>query len=117
MEEKDLFRFQERYMSELGPLGLSWAEKKEVSDTLAEHQKSVFAETQCDIEKDLNEKVSETKLTRLALADPDYKDYVSGMVEAQRLTNQAKVKYDNCKIKLDQIQTRISYEKAKTNIR
>lgn len=73
--------------------GEEWADKEAAASLLEETRKSVLA-------KCMNDSASTSIAGKemLALADPEYRQFVEGMVSARKAANKARVRYDSAKI-------------------
>ena len=73
--------------------GEDWAEKEAAAALLEETRKSVLA-------KLMNESAvaSIAGKEMVALADPEYTKFVTGMVAARKAANKARVRYDSAKV-------------------
>ncbi len=74
--------------------GQEWVEAKLMSDQLEADEKSYLSALINDLEKSSDEKISETKLERLARGSKPFRDYIRGRVIAQAETNRRKVNYE-----------------------
>jgi|SRR5689334_14844008 len=74
--------------------GQEWVKAKLMSDQLEADEKSYLAALMNDLEKASDEKISESKLERLARGSKPFRDYVRGRVIAQAETNRRKVNYE-----------------------
>lgn len=73
--------------------GDEWADANSAADLLEEVKKTVLSEIALHCE----EKTSAAKET-YALSHPDFKEHIHKMVEARRIANRKKVKFDGLKL-------------------
>lgn len=78
--------------SRLVKAGEEWSDLDAAASLLEETKKSVMAKLINEAEGSVNAR--EYK----ALADPEYKRHVEGMVTARKAANKAKVRYDSAKV-------------------
>lgn len=92
--------------------GEEWADADAAASLLEETRKSVLA-------KLMLESSGTTSAARemMALADPKYNDFVSGMVSARRAANKARVRYDSAKTLSELRRSQESTKRAEMNIR
>lgn len=92
--------------------GEDWAEKQAAADLLEETRKSVLA-------KLMNEAphTSMGGKEMQALADPEYKKFVEGMVSARKAANKARVRYDSAKVLAELRRSQESTRRAEMNLR
>lgn len=91
--------------------GEDWADKQAAADLLEETRKSVLAKLINEAEGSVNAR--EYK----ALADPEYKDFVAGMVTARKAANKARVRYDSAKVLAELRRSQEATRRAEANIR
>lgn len=92
--------------------GDDWADKEAAADLLEETKKSVLA--------DLMIKASASTAAAkemYALADPIYRTFIEGMVNARKAANKAKVRYDSARMLAEHRRSQEATERAKINLR
>lgn len=82
----------EKIYESLVRAGEEWADCQAAADLLEETRKSVMAKLVNEAEGSVNAR--EYK----ALADPEYRKHIDGMVTARKVANKARVRYDSAKI-------------------
>lgn len=82
----------EKIYESLVKAGEEWADAQAAADLLEETKKSVMAKLVNEAEGSVNAR--EYK----ALADPEYRRHIDGMVTARKAANKARVRYDSAKI-------------------
>ena len=92
--------------------GESWADAEAAASLLEETRKSVLA-------KAMNESPATTVAAKemYALASPEYREFVSGMVAARKAANKAKVRYDSAKVLAELRRSQESTRRAEMNLR
>lgn len=82
-----------KLQNEIIRAGEDWADKEAAASLLEETRKSVLA-------KCMNDAASTSIAGKEmhALADPEYRQFVEGMVSARKAANKARVRYDSAKI-------------------
>lgn len=80
--------------------GDDWADKKAAADILSESKKSVLSE----LSAECNEASAAAKES-YGLRHPAYKEHLAKMVEAERLSNRAKVKLEAEKVRIELLRT------------
>jgi hypothetical protein len=102
----------ERLLKEIHDAGTMWIDAQLKARQLEEDQKSFLAALMNNFEKTMD-KVSESKLDRLARGSQPYRDYVlntcMAWAEAQRL----RVRYDNLQMLLEARRSELAMERAK----
>ena len=92
--------------------GEAWAEAEAAAALLEETRKSVLA-------KLMNESpiasIAGKEMT--ALADPEYKKFVEGMVQARKVANKARVRYDSAKVLAELRRSQESTRRAEMSLR
>jgi hypothetical protein len=91
--------------------GEDWADKQAAADLLEETRKSVLAKLINEAEGSVNAR--EYK----ALADPEYKTFVEGMVTARKAANKARVRYDSAKVLAEMRRSEESTRRAEMTMR
>lgn len=92
--------------------GEDWADKEAAASLLEETRKSVIA-------KLMNE-AAQTSIAgkeMQALADETFVDFVKGMVNARKVANKAKVRYDSAKVLAELRRSEESTRRAEMNLR
>ena len=84
-----------KILKDINAAGLAWVEAKLIHDQLDGDQKSFLAALQNAIEKAETEKISEAKLERLALAEPEYRAYVRSIAVARADMLRKRVRFDS----------------------
>lgn len=92
-------------------LGKEWAETNAAADLLEETKKSMISKlaNECE-EKSMAAKES------YALGHKDYESHVNQMVDARRLANIAKVKYESAKVWVELLRTQSANERAANRV-
>ena len=83
----------EKIYDSLVKAGEDWADADAAASLLEETRRTVLARLFNDYSEGSNQ-VREFK----ALADPQYQDFVGGMVAARKAANKARVRYDSAKV-------------------
>lgn len=92
--------------------GEDWADKDAAATLLEETKKSVLAE----IKAKAGAK-SDAAAETIALCDKGYKEHIKSMVEARRVANRAKVRYDSAKTLAELRRSEEATRRAEANIR
>ena len=92
--------------------GESWADAEAAAAMLEETRKSVLAK--CMNESDAT---SIAAKEMYALADPEYRKFVEGMVQARKAANKARVRYDSAKVLAELRRSQESSRRAEMQIR
>lgn len=92
--------------------GDDWADKQAAADLLEETRKSVLAKLMVDAAH-----TTHSGKEMLALADPEYKRFVEGMVLARKAANKARVRYDSAKVLAELRRSQESTRRAEMNLR
>jgi hypothetical protein len=102
----------EKIYESLVKAGEDWADADAAASLLEETRKSVLA-------KLMNEAPHTTAAGKemQALADPEYKKHVEGMVAARRTANKARVRYDSAKILSELRRSEESTRRAEMQLR
>jgi hypothetical protein len=92
--------------------GEEWADAEAAAALLEETRKSVLA-------KLMNESASTSIAGKemLALGDQQYRDFVTGMVQARKAANKARVRYDSAKILAELRRSEESTRRAEMTLR
>jgi hypothetical protein len=83
----------EALVTQINKAGQEWVEAKLKSDQLEADEKNYLAALINELEKAFD-KVSETRLERLARGSAEFRAYVTGRIIAQAETNRKKVRYE-----------------------
>ena len=100
-------------------LGHEWAERNQISRRYDEGRKAFFAGIKNKVAQEkaqLNQKIVEAQIERIALAHPDYKDYIDQWVDAEKEAIKAKVSYESAKNLFEARRSYASLEKARMNL-
>lgn len=92
--------------------GDDWADAQAAADLLEETKKSVLAKLKMDASAN-----SDSGREMHALADPQYKAFVEGMVAARKAANKARVRYDSAKVLAELRRSQESTRRAEMQIR
>lgn len=92
--------------------GEDWADKEAAADLLEETKKSVLADLQLK-----SEGTTGSAREMYALADPKYRDFVEGMVNARKAANKARVRYDSAKVLAELRRSQEATRRAEASIR
>ena len=92
--------------------GEDWADKQAAADLLEETRKSVLAQLQVQ-----SDGTSMAQKEMYALADPEYRKFVEGMVNARKAANKARVRYDSAKVLAELRRSQESTRRAEMQIR
>ena len=92
--------------------GNDWADKDAAANTFEEHKKSVLAK----LKNESGEKSDAAKET-IALCHTDYLEHITMMVEARRVANRAKVRYDSAKTLAEMRRSEESTRRAEMTLR
>lgn len=92
--------------------GEEWADAEGAASLLEETRKSVLA-------KLMNESAvaSIAGKEMMALADPEYRKFVEGMVSARKTANKARVRYDSAKVLAELRRSEESTRRAEMTLR
>ena len=92
--------------------GEEWADAEAAAELLEETRKSVLA-------KLMNESAVASVAAKemQALADPEYRRFVEGMVSARKAANKARVRYDSAKVLAELRRSQESTRRAEMQIR
>lgn len=82
--------------------GEDWSDLDAAASLLEETKKTVLAEL---MNKEENAGMSVAARESLAMASKEYKTHLASMVEARRLANRARVKYDSARTWTDLVRT------------
>lgn len=104
----DNFEKLERDLSISGEL---YAENKTLADHLERTRTALRSELMIE---HIGCPVNERQMR--AEADPRYKTHLEAQKEAEHLANVNYVKWNNARIKIENLRTRVSFEKAKMNL-
>ncbi|MDA7663807.1 hypothetical protein N8569_00735 [bacterium] len=105
----------EHVAHELSERGLEWADRHAAAQALEEAQKSVLSEVACDYRQSGTK--SQTEAESLARANRKYRDFVVTMVEARRMANRARVRFDTYKTWIELMRTKAATERAQMQLR
>lgn len=92
--------------------GEDWADKEAAAALLEETLKTVKAKLMNECQA-----ASIAAKEMLALADDEYKAFVTGMVQARKAANKAKVKYDSAKVLAELRRSQESTRRAELTLR
>lgn len=84
----------ERSVTDIKAAGDAWIEAKLRADQLEEDCKNFLAELMNELEHKADDKISESKLERLARGSKAYRDYVAGMCAARAEASKKRIRYD-----------------------
>lgn len=93
-------------------LGEQWCDANAAADILEETRKSVLAEVMAT-----SNAKSRAEREDSALSSTVYKDHLRAMVDARRLANRSRVKYDAAKIKVELMRSMESTRRAEMTLR
>lgn len=98
--------------AEIMQAGEKWADAEAAASLLEETRKSVLA-------KLMNESAvaSIAGKEMMALADPEYRKFVEGMVSARKTANKARVRYDSAKVLAELRRSEESTRRAEMTLR
>jgi hypothetical protein len=102
----------DRAYAALVEYGDDWADKDAAANLLEETKKSVLARI-----KNETESKSDAARETVALAHPDYRAHVDSMVEARRVANRAKVRYDSARVLAEMRRSEESTRRAEMTMR
>ena len=102
--------------AEMGKRGEEWADKHAAAEALEEAQKSVLAEIAADY-KATNAKTSMAEAETFARASRKYREFVAEMVEARRLANRARVRFDTWRAYIEMLRSREATQRAEMTLR
>lgn len=102
----------DRIYDELVKAGETWADADAAATLLEETKKSVLA-------KLMNEADASSIAAKemYALADPEYRKHVEGMVSARKQATKAKVRYDSARVLAELRRSQEATRRAEANIR
>lgn len=93
-------------------IGVEYVEKRRESERLELLRPSVRAQVMNRIEASSTERLSESRLRRLAEADAEYLDHIERLAEARAEAEKLRVRYESYRNLFDARRTLISYRKA-----
>jgi hypothetical protein len=93
-------------------LGENWADAESAASLFEETRKSVLAQL---VNTATGNSVSANEY--LALAHPEYREHIQGMVEARRQANLARVRYDSGKVLSEMRRSQESTRRAEMTLR
>ncbi len=86
--------------------GEEWAEKNAAAELLEETKRIVFSKL-CNTFNLTSEAAKEKK----AYAHPDFEEHIKNMIEARRVANKARVKFDSGRIWVDLLRSKEATER------
>lgn len=92
--------------------GEEWADMDAAASLLEETKKSLLAKLMMEAEG-----TSAAQREMYALADPEYRKHVEGMVSARKAANKAKVRYDSAKVLAELRRSQEATRRAEASIR
>lgn len=92
--------------------GEDWADAQAAADLLEETRKSVLARLM-----NLSAVASIAGKEMMALADPEYTGFLEGMVQARKVANKARVRYDSARILSELRRSQESTRRAEMSLR
>lgn len=92
--------------------GEDWADKQAAAELLEEAKKSVLAKLMLEAEG-----TTQGQREMYALADPQYREFLEGMVSARKAANKARVRYDSAKVLAELRRSQEATRRAEANIR
>lgn len=104
----------DRISNALEKLGLEWADTNAAAEALEETRQTVYARLAAEL---IGNGESAAKAELLAKAAPGYAEHLDKMVEARRVANRARVRYDVYRVKAELIRSNASTERALASIR
>ena len=93
-------------------IGVDYVEKRREAERLELLRPSVRAQVMNRLEAAATERLSESRLRRLAEADAEYLDHLERIAEARAEAEKLRVRYDSYRNLFDARRTLISYRKA-----
>lgn len=102
----------DKIYDELVRAGESWADADAAATLLEETKKSVLAKLMNEADA-----TSIAGKEMYALADPEYRKHVSGMVDARKAATKAKVRYDSAKVLAELRRSQESTRRAELTLR
>ena len=93
-------------------IGVDYVEKRREAERLELLRPSVRAQVMNRLEAAATERLSESRLRRLAEADGEYLDHLERIAEARAEAEKLRVRYDSYRNLFDARRTLISYRKA-----
>lgn len=96
--------------------GINYVVVNSEADRLEELKKNVLAEIKNEYSKNIQGKISESLLERLAYAHERYKQHINEMCTARKQANLARVEYEKQLKTFDMLRSLISLEKAKMGL-
>lgn len=92
--------------------GEEWADADAAASLLEETRKSILAKLMAE-----NQAASIGAKEMYALADPEYRKHVEGMVSARKAANKARVRYDSAKVLAEMRRSVESTKRAEMTLR
>ena len=99
---------------ELDKLGEDWADKNAAAVALEETKSVVLAEQSNQLRELLGSQAAAESAAKASIL---YGDHITAMVEARRVANRARVKYDSMKALVELKRTQASTERAAMTLR
>jgi hypothetical protein len=92
--------------------GEDWADKQAAAELLEETKKSVLAKLMLDADG-----TTQGQREMNALADPEFTEFVTGMVQARKAANKARVRYDSAKVLAELRRSQEATRRSEMNLR
>lgn len=105
----------EKIFLELEKAGNSWSDLNAAADILERAEKSLLSGIMLDKMQDGTKTVSKAEAE--ALASPTYQEHITQSIEARRLANRAKVRFDALKMLAELRRSEESTRRAEINLR
>ena len=102
----------ERIYESIIKAGEDWADAEGAASLLEETRKSVLAKLMAE-----SAIASLGGKEMMALADPEYRQFVEGMVHARKFANKARVRYDSAKVLAELRRSEESTRRAEMTLR
>lgn len=102
----------EQIYAEIVKAGEAWADAEAAASLLEETRKSILAKLQLE-----GQGTTVAAKEMYALADPEFRKHVDGMVNARRAANKARVRYDSAKILAELRRSEESTRRAEMTLR
>lgn len=103
----------DRIYDEISKAGEAWADAEAAADLLEETKKSVLAKLMIEC----NQSNTSAGREMYALADPEFRKHIEGMVAARRAANKARVRYDSAKVLAELRRSEESTRRAEMTLR
>lgn len=106
----------EKFVTEYQNAGIAWVEAKLLCDQLEADEKNYLAALMNAIDHAETEKVSESKLERLARGGKEFREYCRSVATARAEMLRKRVRYDGLEKLFEAKRSKLSFEKEQLKI-